>query len=240
MTWNANTENDLAGYNLLRSTSTGGSYSQVNGTLIVDTLFFDTSVNNGSTYYYVLNAVDSTGNISSTSIEVNATPTAPVVSNDVWMNEIHYDNSSTDVGEFIEVAGGAGIDLSNWQILLYNGNGGTVYKTVNLSGVIPNQENSFGTIAFDISGIQNGAPDGMALVNDLGDVVEFLSYEGTITASDGAASGITSTNIGVSETSSTPIGYSLQREGSGILASDFVFTAAKAETYGLVNSGQSF
>jgi len=240
LTWNANNENDLAGYNLLRSTSSGGAYTQVNGSLITDTMYFDTSVNNGTTYYYVLNAVDSTGNVSSVSSEASGTPTAPVVSNDVWMNEIHYDNSSSDVGEFIEVAGGAGIDLSGWQIILYNGNGGTVYKTVNLSGTIPNQQNSFGTIPFDISSIQNGAPDGMALVNSTGDVVEFLSYEGTLTANDGAASGMTSTNIGVSETSSTPVGYSLQREGSGILASDFVFTAAKAETYGLINSGQSF
>lgn len=240
LTWNANNENDLAGYNLLRATTSGGAYTQVNGSLIVDTMYFDTAVNNGTSYYYVLNAVDSTGNVSATSSEVNATPTAPVVSNDVWINEIHYDNSSTDVGEFVEIAGGAGIDLTGWQLVAYNGNGGTVYKTTNLSGSIPNQQNSFGTLPFDISGLQNGAPDGIALVNASGIVVEFLSYEGTITANDGPASGMTSINIGVSETSSTPVGYSLQREGSGILASDFVFTSAKAETYGLVNTGQSF
>ena len=240
LTWSANTENDLAGYNLLRSTSSGGSYIQVNGSLIVDTLYFDTSVNNGTTYYYVLNAVDSTGNISMVSNEVNATPTAPVVSSNAWINEIHYDNSSGDVGEFVEIAGGVGVDLDGWQILLYNGNGGTVYKTVNLSNVIPNQQNSFGTVPFDISGIQNGAPDGIALVNATGDVIEFLSYEGSFTANDGPATGMTSVNIGVNETSSTPAGYSLQREGSGVVASDFVFTIAQTETYGLVNSGQSF
>ncbi|TDR20497.1 endonuclease [Marinicella litoralis] len=240
LTWQANTENDLAGYHLLRSTSPGGSYTQVNGSIIVDTLYFDTSVNNGTTYYYVLNAVDSTGNVSTNSSEVSATPTAPVVSSDVWINEIHYDNDSTDVGEFVEIAGGAGIDISGWQILLYNGSGGAVYKTVNLSGVIPNQQNSFGTIPFDISGIQNGAPDGLALVDAAGVVIEFLSYEGTLTAVDGAAAGMTSVNIGVSETGSTPAGYSLQRAGSGIAASDFVFTAPQSETYGLVNTGQSF
>jgi len=240
LTWNANNENDLAGYNLLRSTSSGGAYTQINGTLILDTMYFDTTVSNGATYYYVLNAVDSTGNVSATSSEVNATPTTPIVSNDVWINEIHYDNDSTDVGEFVEIAGVVGIDLTGWQLVAYNGNGGTVYKTVNLSGSIPNQLNSFGTVPFDVVGLQNGAPDGLALVNASGTVVEFLSYEGTLTAVDGPASGMTSTNIGFSETSSTPAGYSLQREGSGILASDFVFTAAQAETYGLVNTGQSF
>ena len=240
LTWNANTENDLAGYDLFRSTTSGGPYTQVNGTLIVDTMYIDTAVSNGTTYYYVLEAVDSTGNMSFSSNEVSADPTAPVVGGDIWINEIHYDNSSTDVGEFVEIAGTAGVDMSGWQIIGYNGNGGTVYKTVNLSGSIPNQQNSFGTLAFDITSIQNGAPDGLALVDATGLVVEFLSYEGVLTAVDGPASGMTSVNIGVSETSSTPVGFSLQREGSGILASDFVFTSAKAETHGLVNTGQSF
>jgi endonuclease I/fibronectin type 3 domain-containing protein len=240
LSWNANTENDLAGYNLLRSTTAGGSYTQVNATLIVDVMYIDTTVSNDVTYYYVLNAVDTVGNTSAGSTEVNATPIAPVVGGNVWINEIHYDNSSTDVGEFVEIAGNAGVDLSGWQILAYNGNGGGVYKTVNLSGVIPNQLNSFGALAFDISSLQNGAPDGIALVDGAGVVQEFLSYEGSFTATDGPAVGMTSSNIGVSETSSTPVGYSLQREGNGILASDFVFTAAQAETYGLPNTGQSF
>lgn len=240
LSWNANTENDLAGYNLLRATTAGGPYTQINTALIIDVMYIDTTVSNDVTYYYVLNAVDTVGNTSTNSTEINATPVAPVVSGNVWINEIHYDNSSTDVGEFVEIAGNAGVDLSGWQIVAYNGNGGGVYKTVNLSGVIPNQLNGFGTIAFDIAALQNGAPDGIALVDDAGVVQEFLSYEGTLTATDGPAVGMTSSNIGVSETSSTPAGYSLQREGNGILGSDFVFTAAQAETYGLPNTGQSF
>ena len=39
---------------------------------------------------------------------------------DVFLNEIHYDNASSDVGEAIEVAGVAGTDLSGWSIILYN------------------------------------------------------------------------------------------------------------------------
>jgi hypothetical protein len=239
LTWDANTENDLAGYDLFRSTSTGGPYNQVNATIIVDTMYIDSAVSNGTTYYYILEAIDSVGNISVSSNEASASPTAPVVSNDVWINEFHYDNSSTDVGEFVEIAGAAGIDMSGWQIVAYNGSNGTVYKTVNLSGIIPNQQNQFGTLAFDIVSIQNGAPDGLALVNN-GVVIEFISYEGVLTANNGPASGMTSTNIGVKETSSTPAGFSLQRAGSGVLASDFVFAPPQAETYGLVNTGQTF
>ncbi|MEN9063587.1 ExeM/NucH family extracellular endonuclease [Ponticoccus litoralis] len=65
-----------------------------------------------------------------------------------------------------------------------------------------------------MNGLQNGAPDGIALVND-GTLVEFLSYEGSFTATEGAAAGVTSTDIGVSESSGTPLGFSLQRDEDG-------------------------
>ncbi len=55
----------------------------------------------------------------------------------VFINEIHYDNVGTDTGEFIEVAGPAGTDLTGWSIVLYNGNGGGLYDTDPLAGVIP-------------------------------------------------------------------------------------------------------
>ena len=55
---------------------------------------------------------------------------------DVFINEIHYDNSGGDVDEAIEVAGDAGTDLSGWSIVLYNGNNSETYRTVNLSGVL--------------------------------------------------------------------------------------------------------
>src|SRR5215207_3320570 len=66
------------------------------------------------------------------------TPTAPV-----FINEFHYDNDVVDVGEFVEIAGPAGTNLSGWTIILYNGSGGAPYTTNSLSGVIPNQCNSF-------------------------------------------------------------------------------------------------
>jgi hypothetical protein len=49
-----------------------------------------------------------------------------------------------------------------------------------LSGTMPNQSNGFGTVFVAISGLQNGAPDGLALVNNLGSVIQFLSYEGVL------------------------------------------------------------
>ena len=171
-------------------------------------------------------------------LPVTATAAAPTT---VFINEIHYDNDSTDAGEAIEVAGPAGTNLSGWSLVLYNGNGGGVYDTDPLSGTIPDQSAGFGTVVvtYPVNGIQNGSPDGVALV-DGATVVQFLSYEGTFTATDGPASGTTSTNIGVSESSSTPVGASLQLTGTGTVYEDFTWASPAANTFGSVNTGQTF
>ena len=122
---------------------------------------------------------------------------------DVFINELHYDNSGTDVNERVEIAGVAGTSLAGWSIVLYNGGNGAVYSTINLSGTLASQCGGHGTKYFAVAGIQNGAPDGLALVNASGTVVQFLSYEGSFTATNGPASGQTSSNISVSETTST-------------------------------------
>src|SRR5688572_32553593 len=86
----------------------------------------------------------------------------------VFINEIHYDNTGTDAGEAIEVAGPAGTDLSGWSIALYNGAAGiqSVHATLNLSGLIGNEGSTgFGAASVAFAGIMNGAPDGLALVN---------------------------------------------------------------------------
>ena len=38
-----------------------------------------------------------------------------------FINEFHYDNSGTDAGEAIEIAGPAGTNLTGWTLVLYNG-----------------------------------------------------------------------------------------------------------------------
>ncbi|MBU2526784.1 MAG: T9SS type A sorting domain-containing protein [Bacteroidetes bacterium] len=157
----------------------------------------------------------------------------------VFINEIHYDNAGTDVGEGVEIAGPAGTDLTGWSLVAYNGNGGASYITVDLIGsTIPNEGGSgFGTLFFAMTGLQNGAPDGIALTD--GTNVQFLSYEGSFTAADGPASGLTSTDIGVVEPGS-PIGESLQLIGTGSLASDFTWTGPVAESPGSINTNQTF
>ena len=109
-----------------------------------------------------------------------------------------------------------------------------------LSGSLPSQENGFGTASLPRSGIQNGASDGLALVDSGGTVQQFLSYEGAFTATDGAAMGMTSADIGVSEPSSNPVGFSLQLTGAGTECEDFTWASAMQNTFGAVNSGQIF
>src|SRR5690349_2246503 len=74
-----------------------------------------------------------------------------------FISEIHYDNAGTDSGEAIEVQAPAGFDLAGWKVVLYNGNGGASYGTIDLTGT--------GVVSKAYANIQNGNPDGFALVN---------------------------------------------------------------------------
>ncbi|WP_188443396.1 proprotein convertase P-domain-containing protein, partial [Planktosalinus lacus] len=159
---------------------------------------------------------------------------------DVFINEIHYDNAGADADEAVEIAGPEGTDLTGWSIVLYNGNNGSVYDTENLTGTFADQNNGFGTLNFPISGIQNGSPDGIALVDDSNSVIQFLSYEGAFAAVDGPAVGMMSEDIGVSEASSTPIGESLQLSGTGTFYGDFTWNSPATSTPGAINNGQTF
>ena len=159
----------------------------------------------------------------------------------IFINELHYDNDGTDTGEAIEIAGPAGTDLTGWSLVLYNGNGGSSYTTTDLSSTIPDQQNGYGTVSvsYPTNGIQNGSPDGIALVNN-NDVIQFLSYEGSFTAVGGPADGMTSSDIGVAEGSSTPIGVSLQLTGEGNTNPDFTWNEPATDSFGEVNPGQLF
>jgi predicted extracellular nuclease len=171
-----------------------------------------------------------------------ASTTPVLAATPIFINEIHYDNASTDSGEAIEIAGPAGTSLTGWTIVLYNGETGLSYSTATLSGSILDPDgDGFGvaSVSYSVNGIQNGPADAIALVNGLS-VVQFLSYEGTLTALNGPANGLTSTDIGVSEVGTEPIGRSIGLTGSGTTYEDFVWTTNLAASISLVNPGQVF
>jgi len=167
------------------------------------------------------------------------------VSSDVFINEFHYDNSGSDVGEFIEVVFGPAFVGAIPSVHLYNGNNGRNYgSSISLNEFTPGPSNTPGLPALyfkEISGIQNGGPDGIVLEID-GVVREFLSYEGTFTAIDGIAAGMTSSSVGVAQGPNTPAGQqSISRTGSGRIAEDFEWTIQPGNhTPGEINIGQSF
>ncbi len=69
--WTANTEPDLAGYNIYRSSSAGGSFSQINGAIVTQATYNDASSGGGPAWYEVT-ALDQSGNESAASAPVSA------------------------------------------------------------------------------------------------------------------------------------------------------------------------
>lgn len=166
---------------------------------------------------------------------------------DVFINEFHYDNASTDSGEFVEVVVGPGFtgNLSDIDVLLYNGAGGAAYgtshalSTFTAGSVTPSLHRIFSKL---ISGIQNGDPDGIVLVVG-GTVKQFISYGGSFLASVGLANGMTSSDIGVKQTTTEVLGQAaLGLTSSGAVSSDFSWTkfTGLSHSPGMVNSGQTF
>ncbi|MBN1764583.1 MAG: DNRLRE domain-containing protein [Sedimentisphaerales bacterium] len=71
--WDDNSEGDLAGYYVYRSTTSGSGYVTLS-TLIADSNYTDDTAENGITCFYVVTAVDTSSNESGYSDEVFATP----------------------------------------------------------------------------------------------------------------------------------------------------------------------
>ena len=165
---------------------------------------------------------------------------------DAWINEFHYDNSGTDVNEFIEVVikDVSTYPAANWTITRYNGSNNQSYGSAiagNAGSVSTTTVNGLTILDFDFSSVsgnlQNGTKDGFSLDYN-GTVVQFLSYEGSLTASNGPASGMTSNDVGVRETSSTLSGHSLQLAGIGDAYNDFKWQEAATDTDGAFNNNQ--
>ncbi len=69
LTWSENKERDLAGYNVYRSIRSGKDYKRLSNKPIMRTTFSDETAKSDGTYYYVITAVDKSGNESARSVE---------------------------------------------------------------------------------------------------------------------------------------------------------------------------
>ena len=125
--------------------------------------------------------------------------------NHLVINEVDYDNvGSGDSREYVEIynPSGAAISLATTKLLLVNGATNAVYTTVDLSGAVSipshgylvvagagvtvpssSQKVTPTTPAWTTDAIQNGSPDGIALIDTAGPLlIDALSYEGAMTA----------------------------------------------------------
>ncbi|MFY9588801.1 MAG: LamG domain-containing protein, partial [Actinomycetota bacterium] len=112
LSWTANSEPDLAGYNIYRSTSPG---VPTNGTpLNADTLlaanatsFTDSTASNGTTYYYAVTAVDTANNKGSS--EVFDTPSASLTA-----LRLNGTNQYVTFGQATSELGATSFTLETW------------------------------------------------------------------------------------------------------------------------------
>lgn len=125
------------------------------------------------------------------------------------INEVDYDQPTTDSAEFVEIfnATGGAVSLASLKLVLVNGSGNAPYKTIDLASAgsiaagqylvvgAPGLPVAAGALKIDFAGatdqIQNGSPDGVALVDTAaGTVIDALSYEGGIAAADLSSLGL--------------------------------------------------
>ena len=105
-------------------------------------------------------------------------PPPPAENAKLVINEVDYDQVGADGNGFVEIhnTGGAAADLSNVDLVAVNGGDGSEYDRVALTGSLA----AGGYLAVAMT-LQNGAPDGLALLDGT-TLVDALSYEGAITA----------------------------------------------------------
>ncbi len=107
-------------------------------------------------------------------------PPPPPTSGGLVINEVDYDQVGADTDGFVELknTGTTAIDLAGIALVYVDGAGSDEYDREALTGTL--EPGAFLVVAGDA---QNGAPDGLALIDtDGGALLDALSYEGPITA----------------------------------------------------------
>ena len=96
----------------------------------------------------------------------------------IWLNELHYDNAGGDVDEGVEIAADFIMNPDLLEVYAYNGSSSqlNVYNSWDSSDFQFAEVDGGSLLWFVGQGsLQNGAPDGLAIVYD-NVVVQFISY----------------------------------------------------------------
>jgi hypothetical protein len=156
-------------------------------------------------------------------------PPPPPGERKLVINEIDYDQVGADADGFVELhnSGPADADLTGLALVFVNGGDGKEYHRETLSGTLA--AGGYLVVAFDA---QNGAPDGLALVDTSSKtLLDALSYEGSITSAvidDQTYSLVEGAPLPEAVADSNTVGGSLIRNPDGHdandAASDWAFT----------------
>lgn len=166
-------------------------------------------------------------------------PPPPPGSVELVVNEIDYDQVGADSGGFVEIynGGDTAADLTGVSLVLVDGGTGNEYLRRALTGTL-----AAGAYLVVEADAQNGAPDGVALIDADGGLLDALSYEGAIdSATIGGATYdlVEGTVLPVATADSNTVVGSLSRIPNGSdtdnAATDWAFTATV--TQGAANVG---
>ena len=105
-------------------------------------------------------------------------PPPPAGQAKLVINEVDYDQLGTDANGFVEIhnAGSEAADLADVDLVAVNGGDSAEYDRVELTGSLA--AGAYLPVSIEL---QNGAPDGLALLRGA-TLLDALSYEGAITA----------------------------------------------------------
>ncbi len=164
-------------------------------------------------------------------------------SQDVFFNEVNY-NVPPASGEtqFFEIAGPSGTDLTGWEVIIYDDTP-TQTASYPLSGTIPANGGANacnGIVVVDGAVLNTTAGSGMALVNDMMQVEQYITFEEETIAPGGTGlpiEGLTSQFIPLPDLGTAD--NSLQLTGTGLLYPSFTWLQQE-ETSGETNTGQVF
>jgi hypothetical protein len=149
------------------------------------------------------------------------------------VNEVDYDQVGADTGDFVEIAntGTAAASLEGTAVVLVDGGDSTEYARKTLAGTLA----AGAYLRVDVA-LQNGAPDGVALVDTANGttLLDALSYEGAIhaaTVGTAAVDLVEGTPLPVDVADSNTVDGSLaripDRHDANDAATDWAFTTTK-------------
>lgn len=166
----------------------------------------------------------------------------PPPSSKLVINEIDYDQVGADANGYVEIAntGTNAASLDGLALVLVNGGDGQEYARVALTGSLA--AGAYLPLSIEA---QNGAPDGVALIDTAsGALLDALSYEGEITSATIGSQTynlVEGTALAASVADSNTVDGSLSRipdgQDTNNAASDWAFTQTKTPGAANVASG---